>query len=69
MIFSHNKTQNMKINLRGCRWERRVSPTTRENSIEPPIKTQYIFSLITTHNFYVFYSKYFTITEYENKPN
>ena len=28
------KQQNMKINLRGCRWERSVTPTTRDNSVQ-----------------------------------
>jgi len=32
---------------RGCRWEWRVSPTTRDNSVQPPIKeTLHIFTLL-----------------------
>jgi len=37
----------MKQNLHGCRWERQVSPMTRDNSIQPPIKeTLHIFALL-----------------------
>jgi len=40
----------MKINVRGCRWERRVSPTTRDNSVQSSIKeTLHIFALLC-HN-------------------
>jgi len=28
----------MNINLRGCRWKRRVLPKTRENSVHPPLE-------------------------------
>jgi len=28
----------MKINQRGCRWERRVPQTKRDKSVQPPIK-------------------------------
>jgi len=28
----------MKINLRGCRWERPVPPTTREKSVQFPVE-------------------------------
>jgi len=49
----------MKINQRSCRWERRAPPTTRANSVQPPIKeTQHIFALTITHKFCLFYSKY-----------
>ena len=40
----------MKKNLRGCRWEKRVPQTTRDNSVQPPIKeTLHIFALLC-HN-------------------
>ena len=49
----------MNINVPGCRWERRVAPKTRDNSVKPPIiETQHIFALIITQKFYVFNSKY-----------
>jgi len=40
----------MKINQRGCRWERRVPPTTRDNCVQLPIKEAlHIFDLLC-HN-------------------
>ena len=46
----------MKINIRGCFWERRVPPTTRENGVQPPTKeTLHTFALIITQKFYLFY--------------
>jgi len=37
-------------NLRGCRWERRVSPTTRGNSVQPPIKETLHLFILLWHN-------------------
>jgi len=40
----------MKINLRGCRWERHVPQTTRDNSVQSQLKeTVHIFCLLC-HN-------------------
>jgi len=41
------KKQNIKITLRACRSKRRVLPTTRENSVQSPIReTLYILALL-----------------------
>jgi len=43
----------MKIKVPGCRLERRVPPTTRGNSVQPPIKEtlhNYIGLLCHNHN-------------------
>jgi len=69
----------MKKNLCGFPWERRVPQTTRDNSVQPPIKeTQHIFALLCHNHTYLLLIVFNTLlkysplqkkeTEYENKP-
>jgi len=49
-MVCHNKLKNMKLNLRCCRWERRVPRTTRDNSVQPPVKETLHILTMLCHN-------------------
>jgi len=40
----------MKINLIDCRWKRQVRPTTRDNSVQPPIEETLHILTMLCHN-------------------